>query len=112
MGGGNGQKSKTARERNLQKLKASKGNTLTSSLINMLTFLFNLILLHDNSSLHVIMCCTCNIMIHFLFDLFFKIGSQLDSNKKAMSIQVLMFQFFLSMLKNLEILISENGFQQ
>lgn len=35
MGGGNGQKSKTARERNLQKLKASKGNTLTSSLINM-----------------------------------------------------------------------------
>lgn len=44
MGGGNGQKSKTARERNMEKQKAAKGNR-NKKIINVFTVLSKVLIL-------------------------------------------------------------------
>lgn len=75
MGGGNGQKAKTARERNMEKQKAAKGNSFSIFL-----------------SLHkpqIFLDPSVMMLIHLGFvHLFIYLGSQLEANKKAMNIQV------------------------
>ena len=80
MGGGNGQKSKMARERNSEKNKAAKGAPL-------------LFLHHAPSGspiLFVFSSCDCSgrVLRSDGSACFRCAGSQLETNKKAMSIQV------------------------
>jgi hypothetical protein len=73
MGGGNGQKSKMARERNIEKQKAAKSNFI------FLFTLYNFPKVCFFSDYNLIFVC---------------IGSQLEYNKKAMTIQVVSLQAF------------------
>jgi len=67
MGGGNGQKSKMARERNMEKSKSSKG-------------------ISSFFSLQILVVSFSPFRSVFLFS--DSVGSQLETNKKAMNIQV------------------------
>lgn len=77
MGGGNGQKAKMAREKNMEKQKAAKG---IQGFFEILPFEF----LSD--------------LLDLFIYLFMFVGSQLETNKKAMTIQVFSFHASICVL--------------
>jgi len=78
MGGGNGQKSKMARERNAEKNKGAKGTCIHPSLQSPRP---------DSPSLPVLPCSPSR-LIPSISSPYLLAGSQLEANKKAMNIQV------------------------
>ena len=83
MGGGNGQKSKMARERNAEKNKGAKGTCIHPSLQSPRP---------DSPSLPVLPCSPSR-LIPSISSPYLLAGSQLEANKKAMNIQVRMRAF-------------------
>ncbi|CAD6221616.1 unnamed protein product [Miscanthus lutarioriparius] len=77
MGGGNGQKSKMARERNAEKNKGAKGTCIHPSLQSPRP---------DSPSLPVLPCSPSR-LIPSISSPYLLAGSQLEANKKAMNIQ-------------------------
>lgn len=90
MGGGNAQKSKTARERNMEKNKASKG-FLSFFFLNWDNFLLESVFIISQDYVPYNWSKYPEIEWKFWWILWFGAGSQLEANKKAMNIQVYNF---------------------